>query len=82
MIAFVLLPLAAGVGWAPWLALLLGYGSHLAADSATKTGILLLYPRKERFYLLPKGWRITTGSQAEEVCFAYSLLLPYFCYYA
>ena len=69
LVAFISIPLAVCVGWIPWLALLLGYGSHLVADAATKTGIVLVYPLKQRFYLLPKGWRITTGSQAEEVCF-------------
>jgi hypothetical protein len=34
---------------------------------ATKTGILLLYPCGERYYPLPEGWRIATGSVAEEV---------------
>lgn len=70
MIALIALPVTAWLGWAPWLAFLLGYGSHLVIDSATKSGIMWLYPRRTRYYLLPKNWRITTGSQAEEACFA------------
>ena len=54
-------------GWQPSFALVLGYGSHLAADAMTKSGIPLLYPSKKRYHLLPKGVRITTGSQAEDV---------------
>lgn len=55
------------VGWAPVFALCLGYTSHLLADSATKSGLLLFYPRRDRFYLMPHDWRITTGSLPEEV---------------
>lgn len=71
MISFMVAPAVWWVGWSPVIALLLGYASHLLADSATKTGILLLYPRRQRYYLLPPGWRITTGSLAEE-----AFLLP------
>jgi membrane-bound metal-dependent hydrolase YbcI (DUF457 family) len=60
-------PLMWWVGWAPVVALLLGYSSHLLVDSMTKSGIRLLYPRLRRFYLLPKKWRFATGSSAEEV---------------
>ena len=54
--------------WQPtlWLALVLGYGSHLAADACTKSGIPLLHPRKTRYHLLPRSLRLTTGSLAEE----------------
>src|SRR5688572_13153044 len=52
------------VGWFPVIALLLGYTSHLFADAATKSGILLLYPSRKRYSLFPKGWRMTTGSMA------------------
>jgi inner membrane protein len=71
MIAVTVVPAIWWVGWVPVLAFLLKYASHLLADSVTKTGILLLYPRTQRYYLLPQGWRITTGSLAEE-----TLLLP------
>jgi inner membrane protein len=63
-------PIIGWVGWSPVVALLLGYISHLIADSATKSGIRWLYPSPERFYLLPVGWRFTTGSLAEEVLMA------------
>ena len=63
-------PLLVFYGWTPVLALLLGYGSHLMADAATKSGIRLLYPRATRYYLLPHSWRITTGSMAEEALMA------------
>lgn len=66
-VATVSVPMAILMGWTMWLALLLGYASHLFADAATKTGIRLLYPRQQRSYLLPKQWRITTGSLAEEM---------------
>ncbi len=52
----------------PALALWLGYGSHLAADACTKTGIPGWPNRPERrLYLLPLGWRFVTGSTAEEM---------------
>lgn len=68
-------PFAIWIGWAPVAALLLGYASHLVGDSATKSGLRLRYPNKRRYHLLPAGWRITTGSQAEDVVAAL-LLLP------
>lgn len=63
------LPMAIWIGWSPAAAFLLGYLSHLAADAATKNGIRLCYPSPTRYYVLPKSWRITTGSQAEEPIF-------------
>lgn len=54
-------------GGIPCLALWLGYGSHLALDSCTSSGIRLLPSRKDRFHLLPRPLRIVTGSLAEEV---------------
>ncbi len=70
MMAVFVAPLMIWVGWAPVVALLLGYASHLLGDSATKSGIRLLYPKADRFYLLPKRLRFTTGSLAEEVLMA------------
>lgn len=67
MVAVVFGSLIWWVGWAPIAALLLGYASHLLADSATKSGLRLFYPRHDRFYLMPVGWRITTGSSVEDV---------------
>lgn len=70
MIAGLSTPLIWFIGWAPVIALMLGYASHLVADSATKFGILPWYPRRNRWHLLPGHLRITTGSQAEELLFA------------
>lgn len=50
-------------------ALSFGYASHLMADACTKSGIPVFYPRRKRYHLLPRFWRITTGSAAEEVVF-------------
>ncbi len=80
LVAFCALPSVFYAGWSPLPAFVLGYASHLLADSATKSGIELLYPRRTRlyprrtrlyprrtrYYLLPKAWRFTTGSFAEE----------------
>ena len=77
MITLMATPFMLWVGWAPVVALLLGYSSHLLGDSATRSGLRLLYPNPRRFHLLPKALGITTGSQAEEVLAA-TLLLPAF----
>lgn len=53
-------------GWPPFLGLTLGYASHLAGDAATRSGIPLLYPDPRRLHLLPRRFRLTTGSQAED----------------
>ncbi len=66
MVTFITIPLTFWIGWAPVIALLLGYTSHLLGDAATKSGIRLLYPSKARFYALPLHLRLTTGSFAEE----------------
>jgi inner membrane protein len=73
-VAAVSIPPTQWWGWQPSVALLLGYASHLAADALTRSGIPLLYPRKKRHHLLPRRWRITTGSQAEE------LLMPFLAF--
>ena len=67
--AFISSPLLIWWDWQLSLALVLGYASHLLTDAATKSGIPLLYPKKKRYHLLPRRWRITTGSLAEEVVF-------------
>lgn len=51
------------------LALWLGYASHLIADGITRSGIPLLYPRPKRFHLMPKRFRVVTGSPAKDVIF-------------
>lgn len=61
-----LCPLVVISGWVLPLSLSLGYLSHLGADACTKSGIPLFHPRRRRYHLLPRCWRITTGSQAED----------------
>lgn len=80
MMAVFFTPAALWIGWAPVVALLLGYFSHLMADAATKSGVRLLYPSPKRFHLLPPSLRFTTGSLAEEallipLCFVVGTLL-------
>lgn len=69
------LPTLLWIGWQPSLALALGLVSHLVGDASTKSGVPLLFPRPGRWHLLPAGWRLTTGSAAEQMVFA-GLLLP------
>lgn len=46
--------------------LLLGYVFHLLGDAATKAGVPLAWPRRERFVFPGNSqWRLTTGSGAE-----------------
>ena len=63
------LPTGYWLGWPAAVALFLGYASHLLADAMTKSGIPLLYPKRRRYYVLPRGWRVTTGSLAEDAIF-------------
>ena len=71
------LPLAVWLGWPSGAALALGYLSHIGADAATKSGVPLLYPQRKRYHLLPKGWRFTTGSLAEEALFPLLALIVF-----
>jgi membrane-bound metal-dependent hydrolase YbcI (DUF457 family) len=61
--------------WRIALAAITGYASHLALDACNPGGIPLLYPRPKRFYMLPKKWRISTGSPPEEIVFVFFALL-------
>jgi inner membrane protein len=67
--ATVTLPLSIWCGWQVWVALGLGYGSHLAADACTRSGISVQWPDRRRFYILPPSLRVTTGSRAEDLFF-------------
>ena len=65
----VALPLGSVLGAAPAWALLLGYASHLVLDACTRSGVPLLWPRRNRFHLLPNPLRIVTGSPTEDLVF-------------
>lgn len=64
-----ILPVVVAIGLMPVAALSLGYASHLAGDACTRGGIPLLYPKRDRFYLLPQRVRVITGSEYEELFF-------------
>ena len=70
-VTVLLIPLAWFGGVTVPLTLSLGYGSHLATDACTKSGIPFLYPNRRRYHLLPRPLRLTTGSMAEEAVFAF-----------
>ncbi len=59
-----------------WFSLLLGYLSHLLGDACTKSGVPLFWQigalQQRSVRLLPSGYRLTTGSQAEEMVFVVS----------
>lgn len=58
------------------LAFLVGYVSHLVADGVTKTGVPLLLPlMRQRFHLLPRPLRITTGGAFEQALFRLLLVV-------
>jgi inner membrane protein len=64
------LPLSMVIGWLSVAALSLGYASHLAGDACTRSGISLLYPKRDRFHLFPQRWCVITGSEYEEIFFS------------
>lgn len=61
------LPLGIWVDWGWWFALsVLGYGSHLFADSFTKSGIMWFWPFSEHsFHFFPI--KVRTGGYSENV---------------
>ncbi len=73
LILFALVCIPVAVLWGPWaaLALWLGYASHLAGDSSTRTGIPA-WPNDpyRRWWLVPRRLRLVTGSPDEEAVFA------------
>ncbi|MDQ3815865.1 MAG: metal-dependent hydrolase, partial [Armatimonadota bacterium] len=75
LIAVAATPLGFYLGWQPVVGVVWGYASHVLADAATRSGIPLLYPKRQCYHLLPRGWRFVTGSQAEEVLFALAAVL-------
>ncbi len=70
LLGLVLIPSIWWLDWQVPFALWLGYGSHLMADACTRTGIPGV-PFTKRIFLLPKRWRILTGSSAEELLFPF-----------
>ncbi|GDX40758.1 hypothetical protein LBMAG21_10500 [Armatimonadota bacterium] len=70
LLGLVLIPSIWWLDWQVPFALWLGYGSHLMADACTRTGIPGS-PFTKRLFLLPKRWRILTGSSAEEMLFPF-----------
>lgn len=65
------------IGVVPGISLLLGYGSHLAMDALTRSGIPLLPISQKRLHLLPLRLRIVTGSFQEDIlmfCLALALM--------
>ena len=69
------------IGWgaASTLGVSGGYAVHLLTDSATKTGVPLLYPVRDgrtlkRSHLLPRRLRIRTGSFIKTIIGALALL--------
>ncbi len=52
------------------LALSAGYASHILADMTTKRGLPIFYPVwRQDCYILPPGFRVTTGGISENVVF-------------
>lgn len=52
------------------LAFSLSYGSHLAGDMATKSGLTIFAPfSQKRYHVIPKHLTLTTGSFAESILF-------------
>lgn len=58
-----------------YMAFLLGYCSHLLADSLTPTGIPALYPYQHTIRLLPRAYAIRTGSFADYLFLLTSLAI-------
>lgn len=68
VVAAAVVPIGLLVGWVPATALWLGYASHIALDACTPVGVPSTKERG-RLYLLPKRWRIPTGSAVEDLLF-------------
>jgi inner membrane protein len=58
-----------------WLALTLGYASHLIADGMTHHGIPLFWPWQRNIHFLPKPMRIRTGGIIEKIIYVSFLLI-------
>ncbi len=69
LVALALLLLIIPLSFNLFVVVFIGYASHLLADSMTKVGIPLLWPKAQYVHLLPKGYRLTTGGQIETLIF-------------
>jgi inner membrane protein len=69
IISVVLTPVIPLIGIGAWLAFAGSYASHLLADMMNPSGIPLFFPQPRRWYVLPRNWRISTGSPEEELVF-------------
>jgi len=67
VLGFATVPLAMSNRWW-WMALLIGFGSHLLLDTLNKEGVPLFYPSRVRA-VMPRSqrWRIAVGSKAEMI---------------
>ncbi len=73
------LPLALFLDAFAGVGLSLGFASHLVLDACTRSGVPLWWPTTTRVHFLPRSWRITTSSLAEDSLF---LLLALFAVFA
>lgn len=75
-VAAICLPLFWWLRWSAWFGLMLGFGSHLATDALTKSGIPFWQWRPtrqskaRRVHLVPRPLWISTGSAEEGIYFA------------
>lgn len=69
MLALAMMPLGWWIGYPGWaIALVVGYGSHLLLDAATKSGVPLFYPSTMRAVIPGKeSLRIASGSRQERL---------------
>lgn len=68
--------------WIVWLAFMIGYASHLVADSVTKEGVPLLFPLPINVGFPPfESWRMKSGGFFEKsVVFPSLLVITTFIY--
>jgi len=61
-----------------WIALFLGYLSHLLIDTVNKSGVPLFYPSSIRAVMpKPEKWRIAVGTKAETIVFIIILIIVF-----
>ena len=68
LVALVATPFGSAIAIVVGAGLFAGYLAHLAADGLTPAGVPLWAPlSRQRVWLLPRAWRISTGSWREAV---------------